>query len=99
MRVVIDLPEIPSAITIATLRVAIPRSPGKALNDRAGDTFTSLGKVRLVARGTASGNSIPRPCATACANSSDTFRSDATMRLRIAGSVILLNSKRKPPTM
>ena len=47
----------------------------------------------------ASGNSIPNPSATACASSSETLRNEDTMRLRIAGTVTLLNSKRKPPTM
>ena len=45
------------------------------------------------------GSSIPRPSATGFASSSETFRSIATVRSRIAGTWTLVSSKRKARTM
>ncbi|SIK81290.1 Uncharacterised protein [Mycobacteroides abscessus subsp. abscessus] len=42
---------------------------------------------------------MPRPSATAVASSVDTFINDDTIRSRMAGTVSLLSSKRKPPMM
>ncbi len=48
-------------------------------------------------RGIAWGTAMPRPAATAAASPVDTLTSEDSMRWRMAGTVSLLNSKRKPP--
>ncbi|KAG0756930.1 hypothetical protein G6F22_020130 [Rhizopus arrhizus] len=88
-------PSTPSATRMATLRVATPPSPGLAVSDSVGDTSTSGLGGSAMARGKGSGKAMPNWSATAMASSSDTLRSDATMRCRIAGTVSLLSSKAK----
>ena len=51
------------------------------------------------ALGMAAGTAMPSPSATVAASSADTLTSDDSMRSRIAGTVSLLSSKRKPPAM
>ncbi len=52
-----------------------------------------------MARGIGSGSGMFRPSAIFAASASDTLRSDESMRVRIAGTVSLLNSKRKAAAM
>ena len=48
---VIEPPSIPSATSMATLRVAIPPSPGSARKDKCADTLVSGDGTLLIARG------------------------------------------------
>ena len=71
----------------------------KAVSDSAAERVISGLFGASSARGSAAGTGMPRPSATSAASCGDTLTSDASMRSRIAGTVSLLNSKRKPPTM
>ena len=55
--------------------------------------------ARARASGIGSGNGMFRPCATFAARSSEALRSDASMRVRMAGTVTLLSSKRNAAAM
>ena len=88
-------PSHPSATRIATRRVRILPSPGRANNDSAGDTETSGVTSRVRTFGIAVGISrIPSPAATRLASSAATFISPDTIRCRIAGVCTRDSSKR-----
>lgn len=88
-------PSTPSATRMAILRVATPAWPGRAVSDNDGDCSTSGRGTCRTARGIGSGSAMPSLSATDCASSSDTLRSEATMRCRTAATVTLLSSKAK----
>ena len=85
---------------IATRRVRMLPSPGRANSDSAGDIFTSGRLLRRHAR-------LPAPSAPRCrgprppaaASSASTFTSCDTMRSRIAGTCTLVSSKRNARAM
>ena len=94
-----EAPSIPAAASNATLRVRMPPSPGKAISESAAETVTSGVLGVFSARGSAAGTGMPSPSATCAASCGDTLTSEASMRSRMAGTVSLLSSKRKPPAM
>ena len=88
-------PSHPSATRMATRRVRILPSPGRANRDSDGDTETSGVTSRFSTFGIGAGNSrMPKPAATGSASSRATFSRPDTIRSRTAGVCTRESSKR-----
>ena len=85
---------------MATRRVRMLPSPGRANSDSAGEVSTSGSGARFSALGRGAGvSAIPRSPASWSASSASTLASMATTRSRTAGICTLVSSKRNARRM